>query len=379
MWNWNEREYAALGEDLGLEGLSFSREAPGGFPPLTRRTHRTAEEVLETLLLLHFGEFFGADAVRVAPSRTIGSAPDIVALDRLGRIHLVEAKEGSVDEADFEQALQYGLRYVFHDALNPSTDLFGSARPRAAFREWLAARVCGVWAGERSETLGPGKGGRKLADADSALKRELRDIGPLSNGKNLLWGPAAWQAFGLEERMLATYLLARSKAKQRMKALGSRTARKRLSFPDRERVLPVAEAWLARTCLGDETGVLRTDGLRIDATRSLVLWVIGMDFKPSVIELATKYRSIGMDVRLLRAGVRSPPGEKTWWLFRQGEAFPARDRLEARLRVRAAAADLEADSLPAALQMPLYRVKAPSGKRHPKDGAPLQNPKAVVR
>ena len=373
MFVWGEAEYAVFGHEAGLGGLEFSSSKPRGFPAAGRRMNRVDEEVLETMLLLHFEALFGASPVRVVCASPMSSQPDVIALDGLGRVHLVEAKKDKVKVGDFDQALQYALRYIFHDA---RIGLFNKQPPDPT--EWLAGRICGLWSGVRSDTLGPRAAGAALAKQDRTLKTKLREhFGPLSRGSGRLWGTKTWEDFGPRKRSSATYQLAHSAARMRLKTFASQTKRRRPSFPAEEALWPLAERWAERLPIGPSARRLGEDELTFDANRPLVLWLVGPSFSGNVEEKARAYRALGMDVRLLQANVLSPPGEARWFMDVHRERFAARDDIERQLAELAASASVDT-ARPPRLVMRLYRVKSPSDRGEAAFGTPLVRPSAKI-
>lgn len=134
-------------------------------PPLHRGDGNLIEKSLETLVALQFGFITGAEPTAIVTSRPMCSDPDVVALDNLGRIHLVELKKQSLTAKDVEQAEQYMLRLVFRDVadfMNRWAEVEG-ARNRT-----LQLSIAGLWA-----NVDPGKEGHQLAkrvaDVDKAF------------------------------------------------------------------------------------------------------------------------------------------------------------------------------------------------------------------
>lgn len=363
-----DEQFAELGPDLALAGLEFSAQRPKRFPKhLSSHAYRGDEEALETLMLLHFEAFFNVAPLRVAIGRPNTSEADIVALDSLGRVHIVEAKEGVFGQPAFEQALQYALRFIFFDAKHA---LFEPDRVKEGSQEWLAKRVAGVWAATRSSAIGPGRSGRDLVKEDDTLARHLRE----TFGETK-WSRGKWAALTPEQRARVVHEYLYAEARLQLKDAGARVKRQRVDFPAFDELWRIAGEWASRLDTPLKGGPTSPDNLVLDANRPLVLWLVGAGFSEAALEGVKYYRALGMDVRPMAVNYRSEPGTQRWFLQRQMEDFPLRAQLERRVVEKIGTKEFESPEK-RTLEFRLYNVKTPASKFDAAHGDPLTSASA---
>jgi hypothetical protein len=324
VFEWQEPRFAVAGEDAGLSGLTWPDADPtwdGALPCL--------EENLETLLMFHLAELTGVELTPRRRGWVMEPGQDLVASDRLGRIHLFELKKGSVGPRDCDQLEHYLLKQLFADR-----DAF-LAEADTQFRNQVdplstARNIAGAMAAERGDITGLRLAQRWLPPEHALLQHAGRRLTAYRYSK-----------FTTEEqrRFAVEVLLERAVTR-------GLVSPQSLQFAQ---VLAHGEAWSTRL-LAPPPAPLASP------MHPMVLWLIGRRIGSGALERVRRWRAAGVDVRVLELQVwRHSRG---WLCAVRREDAPARNRLEIALTQH-----LAERATPPKLRLDLYERVNPSASK----------------
>ncbi len=310
-WGAQERSWSPLDALLAPRG-----PATGAIPANAKPT---VEKVLETYIALNFEQVTGASPVSVVVSRALCSEPDVVAVDELGRVHMVEVKKDPITKRDVEQATHYMLRSVFADRFAAFDKLPQEVETRAyALAAALAGVVC-----ETDES----KEGKTLHSREVKHDPLLSDFAIASLGRvpvKSKWSTDRQTAEGALVH-IATLLA---------------HARRHGLWPSDGTLDSGVQLLLAAGRHHAATSAFRaplTQSVRDRLprpTRPLVLWLAAPTIDSSAVEELVRLRAAGVDVRAVEVDLRrdaesSVQGERGWHVSVRREDAPDRDRSEA--------------------------------------------------
>lgn len=269
---------------------------------------RLIEKSLETFVMLQFRRLTGAMPVSLVTSRPMRSDPDLVALDELGRVHVIELKKTSVNADDLRQAQQYMLRYGFADVDDMLADWQPERENWAVLRgspaDMATTLLLGLWANVSPGLVGYNQA-RTLLENHPNQAADLRALtGPRLTKSR--W-KSEWQHALL--RGLAAVNLGE------------------LQVPDiawfRERGAEIAE----------RMGFLRAPPKpRMRSRPGLVLWVGAPSVREDALSQIRELRSLDVDVRAFECDVRLIENSKRLWVRLAVERADARADIESRVR-----------------------------------------------
>jgi hypothetical protein len=362
-----QSEFAVVGDDFGLDGLEFRSEPDKGSPG-TGTKNRVAEECVETMLALHFEQIFGTKPIFVLRSRAMQSEADVVAMDVLGRVHIVEVKQGErVTAQVVRQAIQYAYRFLFVDPWNHFCEQARRSNTPATasrFALWFAALHAGV----QTKTLGPAHAERLAA------RTEFRD----KIAKYFQRGVTATEYRKLkpdeEDHVDAEIAFELARRRKTAKSPG-----RRLKMKSYEELLEIGRRWAERTCIDAVPSDLASSDRAepwFRAIRPLVLWVVGKEVTQDAVEELQRLRGLGVDARGMEVEVRSRPHETRWHLRVWREDAKERDMLERKVAERARQEGFCGRRRPW-LSLRIYDERSPSDKSEDVHGQLLDAPQAT--
>jgi len=271
---------------------------------------RPLEKILETLLALEFEKLTGVEVVCTRASRALCSEADVVALDRLGRVHMVEVKVPPLTSDDVEQVEQYMLRQVFVDR----SRYFGDWKLEGDRLALIATTLAGVvWGSDQTKV------GHSLCKSQYTRDPELRGV--VDRIYQGVPGETKYRELRYSDgRLHVAMLLSRAQESGRRlpgtledaveaiyKAAQERLASPYLAEPDFDRV-PIPR-------------------------RPLVLWAVAPEVRPEALERLSELRAAGVDARALEIDLNRclDDGDSLGWKLKvRRETAPIRDRNEKR-------------------------------------------------
>lgn len=312
-------------------------ELTGGAPAI--------EKVLETFIALEFESVTGFQPVAAAVSRALRSEADVVALDELGRVHLVEVKPDKISEADVEQATQYMLRYVFSDRLAALGEGISDYDVR---QHEIAVTLAAVAAGYDATKVGFKNYRHEVANDPSLLDYAKNQLGRSPTESS--WATDRQTVAGA--RLHIAWMLASARRHGFFASVSHEAAV--------ESALAAAEArstslWAPRN-MESMAGLPRPK-------RALILWLAAPRVSDKALQKLTALRAVGIDVRVVeidmrRQRVADPAGNQGWSVRIRRESAPARDVVEA----EAIAAARQGKIAAARISAHFYMEKPPSAR-----------------
>jgi hypothetical protein len=290
----------------------------------------TVEEILETILSLHLNEILDEPTPMFLLTRAAAmeSAPDIVAVDLLGRIHVFEIKAESVNAKTANQLSQYLMRYLFRDGARFVADCW---RLRDRLFAQLPRYFAGIYSGERT-TIAGGKLVNHHRSADGAE--------PI--------GQSRWRRQDEAEKTRRVVDALLVEARRRL-------ATNAASLPTPESLDALASAFRRK-----QHATTEMPKPLADLEAQIVIWLVGRNIQPDAEKRVLEWRREGVDARVLRMEVRADLSRPEWLLRVQREDFPARRTLTELVCTRAEQL-AEGDKAPK-LTMNLYAKGSPSGR-----------------
>ena len=335
--NWSEWEYREGGRHLDLGH-------PSSEPEYWKTGIHAREATIETLLAFHLQTITGLPLQLVRRADPIDPSADIVATDRLARVHLFELKKKSFSGAAAAQLEQYLLQHVFADA----EQFIATESRRGLFQVTqfeLARDISGVWANLDGQKFGFRGIVSSLGKDHHLLHRDGRTLTQYRYRK-------------VDERAKIELIHAG------MRSHGSREG---LTVPGLGSIMETAEGWSAH---------LKEAGRKVEshlvAERRLVLWLVGARINSDALERVRRWRRSGVDARVLQLAGRSD-GTR-WTLGIRRENVPQREQAEHNLLAQAADPNTAVTSVKAVF----YEERSASmSSRH--GGDPLAEPIIKLR
>ncbi len=337
---WGQNAYAPIPADLGLRhGLKWRVQLPSGWT--NRRSTRTHEETVETILSLHLSDVCDESLRLIGKAGDHWGGADLIGLDKLGRVHLFELKAGSITKAATRQLSYYLLRRVFVD---PASFL-GSWWERMGdweLQPWrLGLALAGALAGQRTDNIG-WKFAYKWGSTNDVAESQ-------------------WSGLGVD-----------SKYPILLDALLAKAAKHCNDLPTSEEVLDYASLWRERLWPDPKTpqGAFK-------CRRPVVIWLVGTSFSLKAEEEIRRWRAAGVDARCLQAETRHSIHGNGLILRINREDAPRRAKLFKRLeKWRSNQTELIAKP---ELELEIYAQAQPSSSRTVKEKAGQLQDRMVAR
>ncbi len=337
-----ERNVTASDLDGMLARFPVQTPASVAFEPAN-----ALEKVLETYIALEFENVTGIKPLAVTTSRALTSEADVVAIDELGRVHLVEVKKDKITRADVRQATQYMLRSVFADRFDAFPDSLGDDEERARS---LAAALAGAVSGLDETKVG------------YALYQELTKVDPsLAAFAKITLGrePTAY-SWPTDRQSLAG-------TRVHMATLLAWARRAELWHGDDlpsaiERLISAGHDRAGSSALWARLSRVTRDTLP-RPSRALVLWLVAPRISEEALVEVRQLRSVGVDVRAVEVVLRrhatwTAAGTRGWRASIRREHAPERDRVES----DASAALRDGKGQHARLESEYYLERSPSDR-----------------
>lgn len=292
---WSPPRFATLGDDVGLGALRWTEAAD----PDWARATPCVEENLETLLTFHLASLSGRDLTPRRRGWVMEPGQDLVATDRLGRIHLFELKKGSVTPSDCDQLEHYLLKQLFADR----DSFLAEADAQFALQvdpDRTTRAIVAAMAAQRGDLVGLRLAKRWLTAEHALLRPDGRELTTYRYGR---LSPAQQRRFAIE-------------------VLRERASNRELISEDAgwfDSVTALGAAWSARLLAPPPAP------LAIPA-QPMVLWLVGRQIGIGAQERIRRWRAAGVDARALKLEVRRR--QQGWLISVTAEHAPIRNRLE---------------------------------------------------
>jgi len=303
------------------------------------------EEVLETLVILNLHKLLAEDVSFLFRAGDYWGLQDITAIDRLGRLHLMELKKDKIDAKVTEQLAAYLLRTMFDDGVVFAHRMASLNRKHLEAERW-AVYLAGVLANERTTVVGP-----------KAYRTHVSDLGFGEALTDHEWKQQTTSA-RLNRQCLTLLEIAAGQGRGTLS-------------------LKALHSWAEQVLQTSQPPAIPAPPFRIRCPN--VIWLIGRRVDEAALEQVRMWRRAGVDARPLVVDARRCRQTGRWMLRVLREDFPERAAL-----IRHVAVTNETGKLPKGafratndqptgyeLELKLYETLPPSSPKLKAGGAAL--------